>query len=329
MAQAVALRARLARDGRLGADTTAFRLLQGHREGLQGLSADVLGPVLLLQTAGSAPRGMVEQAAEYLRQGLAAHPELPQSSAVYWKRLSQQDKTAPVLVWGQEPAEPLVIRENGIAYQLDLSAGYSQGLFLDQRQNRERLRSLSTGLRVLNTFAYTCAFSVVAAAGGAAEVLSLDLSRPSLEWGQRNFELNGLDPARPEYDFLAGDVFHWLERFARKRREFDIVVLDPPTFSRTKDGAVFQVERGYPELVAAAARLLPPGGGCLLCCTNQRSLTPGRFLNLVRIGLRSARRGDLSLNLNLEDMPPDFAGDDGMKSLWVSAAGRDVPGNEA
>src|SRR5205814_4874493 len=105
------------------------------------------------------------------------------------------------------------------------------------------------GLEILNTFAYTCGFSVCAAKAGA-RTTSLDLSKKYLEWGKRNFALNRLDPAR--HDFIYGDVFAWLRRLAKQQRRFDCVVLDPPTFSRSKEHGVFQAEKDYGELVAAA-----------------------------------------------------------------------------
>src|SRR5207302_10719388 len=132
---------------------------------------------------------------------------------------------------------------------LSLSEGYSVGLVLDQRDNRRRLLTghiaagfelgvgVQAALEILNTFAYTCAFSVCAAKAGA-RTTSLDLSKKYLEWGKRNFTLNRLDPAG--HDFIYGDTFAWLRRLAKKRRRFDCVVLDPPTFSRSKEHGAFQ-----------------------------------------------------------------------------------------
>ena len=144
--------------------------------------------------------------------------------------------------------------------------GYSAGLFLDQRENRRRWMTGAAGLRpgeagegaeVLNSFAYTCGFSVCAAQAGA-RVTSLDLSRNYLDWGRRNFEANGLDPAK--HEFIHGEVNEWLRRLERKGRRFDAIILDPPTFSRSKEGGVFRVEEDFPKLVAAALGVLKPSG---------------------------------------------------------------------
>ena len=102
---------------------------------------------------------------------------------------------------------------------------------------------------ILNVFAYTCGFSVCAARAGA-RTTSLDLSKKYLEWGRRNFALNGLDPAA--HDFIYGDAFDWLRRLAKKGRAFDAVVLDPPTFSQSKEHGTFRAEKDYGKLVTAA-----------------------------------------------------------------------------
>ena len=134
---------------------------------------------------------------------------------------------------------------------------------------------------MLNCFAYTCAFSVAAAAAGA-RTASVDLSRRSLDWGKENFRLNGLDPSG--HEFLAGDTFDWLRRLARHGRRFDGVVLDPPTFSRDRKGKVFRVEDDFGALVALAALLLAPGGW-MLCSSNARTLTAAGFRRTVLDGL--------------------------------------------
>src|SRR6202040_322297 len=141
-----------------------------------------------------------------------------------------------------------------LQFELSFNEGYSVGLFFDQRDNRRRLLvnhvaaefPLFPGgadeAEVLNTFAYTCGFSVAAAKAGA-RATSLDLSKKYLEWGKRNFALNQLDPAA--HDFIFGDVFDWLRRLAKKGRAFDVVILDPPTFSQSREAGTFQAEKDY------------------------------------------------------------------------------------
>jgi 23S rRNA (cytosine1962-C5)-methyltransferase len=115
----------------------------------------------------------------------------------------------------------------------------------------------------------------------------LDLSRKYLDWGRRNFELNGLNPA--EHDFIFGDVFDWLRRLGKKGRKFDAVLLDPPTFSRSKERGDFRAERDYGTLAASAAAVLKPGG-VLFASTNAARLEPEVFLSQIRSALAQAGR---------------------------------------
>jgi len=200
------------------------------------------------------------------------------------------------------------VRENGLRFALRFDEGYSVGLFLDQRDNRRRLLTryiapkleLPAAPEVLNAFAYTCGFSVCAAAGGA-HVTSLDLSKKYLEWGRRNFVLNDLDPAR--HDFIYGDAFDWFHRLAKKKRLYDMIILDPPTFSRSKESGVFQVEKDYPVLMNAALPLLKPTG-LILASSNAATLEPGKFLNEIDHSLMQSHRRLLARQYIPQ--PPDF-----------------------
>jgi 23S rRNA (cytosine1962-C5)-methyltransferase len=153
---------------------------------------------------------------------------------------------------------------------------------------------------VLNTFAYTCGFSVCAARSGA-RATSLDLSKKYLEWGRRNFALNGIDPA--QHDFIFGDTFDWLRRLAKKRRAFDVVLLDPPTFSQSRESGVFRVEKDYGRLVTAALGVLKPGG-VLFASTNAADWAPAEFLQGIEQACHGAKRK--ILQRHYVPQPPDF-----------------------
>ncbi|MDB5294279.1 MAG: hypothetical protein JWO31_262 [Phycisphaerales bacterium] len=282
------------------ADTDCLRLVDGAGDGLPDLFVDDLAGRWLAQTRGA-------NLPVWLPAAAAAHG----ARSLYWKRLDQTEKQPPVHVAGEPVLEPFGVRENGLTYLIDFAAGYSQGLFLDQRLNRKRVRELARpGGSVMNLFAYTCGFSVAAAAGGARTV-SVDLSKPSLEWGRRNFEANGLDPAG--HEFVAGEAADQLKRFGKKDRRFDVVVLDPPTFSRDKKGNVFRVERDFGTHAGAALRLLSPGGS-LLCTTNQRTMTRPAFEALIRSGAGEPA----AWRCRFDPMPPDFTGEPYLKVCWVS-----------
>ena len=282
--------------------TTAYRLVDGNGDGWPGVEIDCYDGHWVVQTRDvSFP--------EILRHSL---PEGCRS--LWWKRLDQQDKQAPQCVLGGPPAGPFAVRELGLEYEVDLTAGYSQGLFLDQRPQRTRMMErLVPGQRVLNLFAYTCAFSVAAASRGAVTT-SVDLSRPYLDWGRRNFALNGLDP--DQHFFCRGDSFEWLRRFAKKARTWDGIVVDPPTFSRNADGKVFRVENDFAALTALCLNVLAPGGW-MLASTNHRGLTPSRFRALVGDGAALARRRVVGLHPG--KMPADFTDVPYLKTLWLEA----------
>ena len=276
--------------------TDALRLVDGEGDGLPGLELeDFAGRWLLSTRDRQPPRELVD----WLRE---------KKRPVYWKRLDQQQKESPAHLCGPEQEEPFTIREGGLAFEISFQAGYSQGIFLDQRDNRSALRArLAPGMTLLNTFAYTGAFSVCAAAAGATAT-TLDLAQPYLDWAKRNFSLNGLDPAA--HFFCKGDTFHWLARFAKQGRKFDGIVLDPPTFSRDKDGKVFRVEKDYGLLAKLAFDCLVPGG-FLLASTNCRTLPPRAFEAQVRGASRQP------VKLKHAPMPADFTGEPYLKSLWV------------
>lgn len=226
---------------------------------------------------------------------------------VYLKQLDNDVKLPPQHLCGPELPPRFPISENGVRYLMDMEAGYSQGIFLDQRDNRAEVRRRCTpGSTLLNTFAYTGAFSVCAAMAGATTT-TLDLAQPCLTWCRENMQLNGIDPA--EHYFCKGDVLHWLERFARQGRRFDGIVLDPPTFSRDEKGRIWRVERDYGKLVGKAAACLAPGGW-MLCTTNCRKLSPAAFRRMVAEGIPGAR-------LSSSPMPFDFDGEPYLKTIWA------------
>ncbi|RFC46292.1 MAG: 23S rRNA (cytosine1962-C5)-methyltransferase [Verrucomicrobia bacterium] len=224
--------------------------------------------------------------------------------------LQNAERSAPVLLEG-DPALPVetVVSESRMRFGLDFSAGYSVGLFLDQRANRALLRTAPLK-RVLNTFAYTCSFSVAAALAGA-ETLSVDLSQKSLERGRHNFVLNELDPSA--HRFVADDVQDLLPRLARRKEQFDAIILDPPTFSRGNKGRRFRAEDDLQALLSAALEITAPGGRILLS-TNCTKLRVADLETIARFALKNAR-----LQGTLQHSPPlvDFPVKTGASTLWI------------
>jgi 23S rRNA (cytosine1962-C5)-methyltransferase len=217
------------------------------------------------------------------------------------KQPGQDDK--PMQISGPELPPEAVVTERALQFHVDFSAGYSVGLFCDQRSNRAYLESLRPR-RVLNCFAYTCAFSVAAARVGA-ETLSLDLSRKSLDRGRANLALNNFTGGT--HRFIADDVFAVLPRLARRGERFDAIILDPPTFSRGARGRVFRVERELRDLLDLALAVAVPGARILLSTNAQGIDIPA--LERVAASLKTAAVPPP------EEYPPGSAS----ATLWVMA----------
>jgi 23S rRNA (cytosine1962-C5)-methyltransferase len=303
--------------------TNAFRLIHGASDGWPGWFVEKLGDFLLSQS--EAPLNARQN------KELSRLAKFFSSRGAYHKILSRQVRrstttdASPQLIFGEVASERFEILENGIRYEMSFNEGYSVGLFLDQRDNRRRFLTnhiaadfpqLSTfNFQLLNCFAYTCGFSVCAAKAGA-RMTSLDLSKKYLEWGRRNFALNGLDPAA--HDFIYGDTFDWLRRLAKKGRTFDAVVLDPPTFSQSKEHGAFRAEKDYGKLVTAALPVLKPGGS-LFASTNAAGWPPENFLVDVETAIHAAKRK--ILQRHYVPQPPDFpisrAEPAYLKTVWL------------
>jgi 23S rRNA (cytosine1962-C5)-methyltransferase len=280
------------RSSLISSQTNAYRMFNASKDGLDGVTIDDFAGRWLLSTKETDT------------------PMLPEDlgyRSLYIKLLSKDTNDVPHHAAGEKLLARFPVRENGVSYWIDFQTGYSQGLFLDQRLNRSRLRELSAGCRVLNTFAYTCGFGAVAALAGGNTV-NLDLSRSYLDWGQENYRLNQVDPE--QHDFIYGDVFDWLGRFAKRKLRFDVIVLDPPTFSRNRKSGVFRAEDDYGELLELALRVLRQKG-ILLCCLNAHHLSATQFKTILR------KRLPAHVDLRQQPMPEDFAGSEYLKTFWV------------
>ncbi len=301
-------------------ETTAFRLFHGDGEGLPGCAVDRYGEYLLLHISD-------EAVAKREPELIATLGELG-PRGVYCKRHPKQSNTlvdprneevAPAhAVWGDDAPDPIPVAEAGLQYLARLGDGLKTGIFLDQRDNRKRIRDLAAGKSVLNLFAYTCAFTVAAAAGGATSSLSVDVSAAALEWGGRNLAANGLESEA--HAFIAEDVFAWLPRAARSGQRFDLIVLDPPSYATTHSSR-FVADGDYPELAARALSLLAPGGR-LLACTNHRRISPQKFRRFLHDAVRLANSELVQLR-DLpapSDFPPPFGTPSHLKSALVTLA---------
>jgi len=284
------------------AETDTFRLINGEADGFPDVIVDSYDGTLLVQWQ---TQSVAEQGTELIaRLQKECRPR-----AIYEQLATKQKRAKPKLVGSsggsadglEAPRQRFPIRENGLTFLVNFGEGLATGIFLDQRENRRRLLAMPlAGKTVLNTFAYTCAFSVAAAKAGAVTT-SVDLSKNYLEWGKENFRVNGLDPAA--HDFVSGDAFSWLKRFGKRGQRWDGLIIDPPTFSTTKQGRAFQAERDYEDLVVLAMPLVAPGGW-LLCSTNQRTLEAEQFEKCIKAAAR--RSGRIIEPLEFGTLPFDY-----------------------
>jgi 23S rRNA (cytosine1962-C5)-methyltransferase len=224
---------------------------------------------------------------------------------------NSEQREPPHLICG-DPAENLqtIATERRLKFGIDFGAGFSVGLFPDQRENRSYIRRMAPQ-RLLNCFAYTCSFSVSAACVGAT-TLNIDLSKKSLARGRENFALNNLPTLG--HRFIADDVMTVLQRLARKGERFDVIILDPPTFSRSPGGKTFHVENDFEKLLVDSLELTERNSHVLVS-TNCSTLREHALEVMARYGLKAARRaGTFHRSPSLPDFPPGT----GASSIWLT-----------
>lgn len=287
---------------------------------MPGVFIDVLGPgAVMIVHEGVAPAAF--DAVGEARGALDALAGLG-VRAVYHKPFAKDRSrmggalparvTDPTPIAGEVLPECVLVREHAWTLEVRHFDGLSTGLFLDQRENRAWVarwcglfaKKHGTPARVLNTFAYTCGFSVAAARTGAITT-SVDVSARYLEWGKRNFGHNAIEISN--HRFAKMDTFEFINYARRKGLVFDLVVLDPPSFAagnKKKGVRAWSSVDDYARLVGEAAGLLSPGG-VILASTNTRELCrPGRLEREIVKGLGRVPRG-----LKLPDIPANFAGE--------------------
>ncbi len=236
-------------------DTDALRLVHGESDGLPGFIADRYNDTLVVQVLSAGAERWRDTLVEALAEGTNARSVVERSD-VDVRALEGLAERVGVL-YGPPPEERLRIRENGLQFLVDVLHGQKTGFYIDQRDNRKRVRELVRGRRLLNCFSYTAAFSIYALAGGASEVLSVDSSADALAWGAENVALNGFAPEKAQW--LEGDVFQVLRTMRDSRQEWDAIILDPPKFAPTAAQAE-RAARGYKDINLLAFKLLRPGG---------------------------------------------------------------------
>ena len=275
------------REGLFDARTTGYRVINGESDGWPGLVLDRYDTTLVMKIYTAAWLKRLEAISELLKQRLDPETILMRAS----RNLALPNETR--LLFAKNPDEtteaPVVFLENNIHFEADVWRGQKTGFFLDQRENRRIVETLSRGRTVLNAFSFSGGFSLYAARGGAKSVTDLDISAHALASARRNVALNSGDAAIAgcHHDPIQADVFEWLAGNAT--RKFDLIVLDPPSLAKReaeRAGAI----RAYGKLVESGIGHLS-AGGILVACSCSAHVSAEEFFGAVRqAAARSGRR---------------------------------------
>jgi len=264
-------------------DTNAFRLFNGEGDGLGGLTIEYFDGYYLINWYSKG----IYHFREYIINALK---ELVEFKAIYQKKrfdVSGKYIEEDDFVAGERGTFPIIVKENGVNFAVYLNESAMVGVFLDQRDVRKRIRdTYADGKNVLNTFSYTGAFSVFAALGGAAKTTSVDLANRSLSKTIEQFSLNGID--YESQDIIVEDVFHYFKYAVKKQLKFEMVILDPPSFARSKK-IVFSAEKDYKNLLKEAISITEDEG-IIVASTNSSSFNMKKFKSFIDQAFREANR---------------------------------------
>jgi 23S rRNA (cytosine1962-C5)-methyltransferase len=269
----------------------AYRLVHGAGDGLPGFACDVLGRVAVVWVYGGALQALGKQLAE----AIVGFAQLGGAVVKVRARGGSEDVEQQTI--GTVP-EKLVATEHGVPFEIHPLGGLNTGLFTDMREHRRGLPRFAPGKRVLNLFSYTGALSVTCARAGAATVTSVDTSAGVQAWAQGNFARAGFS-ADKRWRFETGDAIRFLDRAARDKERYDLVIIDPPTFS-TARGTPWVLDRDYPALIAKAAAVIPDGGVLWLAANTHRA--SGELGKLAHKGLRGRRAAIVEQG----GLPPEY-----------------------
>jgi 23S rRNA (cytosine1962-C5)-methyltransferase len=277
---------------------SALRLFAGESEGLPGVVVDKYGDFVVVQWLSAGAMPWRDELYEAITSSVAPKGIYDQKRV---RPLAGEGPPEPaVRVSGQEAPLEIIVEEEGCKFGVDVTAPLGVGFFPDMRLGRDAVARRSAERRVLNLFSYTGAFSLRAAKAGASEVVAVDTAGKAHSRARRNFELSGLDPAKLE--LITADALKTLERFADRRRFFDLVICDPPTFSHGPS-RTFSATSDLGHVAAAAARVLTPGG-FLALATNAAKLTAVEVDRALAEGAASSGQ-DLRI-VERCGLPPDF-----------------------
>jgi len=268
-------------------DTGSCRIVFGEADFLPGIVIDKYGTVLTVQSLALGIDKMKLQIIELLKKILAEDGIL--ITGVYERsdaKVRKQEGMQPVKGFIGEPFDTNIeIVENDVKFLVDIAEGQKTGYFLDQKYNRVAIRSICKGKKVLDCFTHTGAFALNAGYGGAREVLGVDISELGVEQARKNAKLNGLEDV---VKFQCCDVFDLLPELIEKGEKFDVVILDPPAFTKSRD-SVKNAVKGYREINLRGLKLVKDGG-FLATCSCSHFMTPELFTETIRQAAQNAHK---------------------------------------
>lgn len=264
-------------------ETTAFRVFNAEGDGIGGLTIDYFDGYYLINWYSKGIYMFNEQVLASLRN-------LVDYKAIYQKmRFNTEGEffEKDGFVEGERGQFPIVVKENGVKFAIYLNEEAMVGIFLDQRDVRRTIRDkYAKGKTVLNTFSYTGAFSVFAALGGAAKTTSVDLANRSLPKTIEQFSVNGIDSEAQ--DIVVEDVFHYFKYAGKKKLKFDLVILDPPSFARSKK-YTFSAEKDYKNLLKEAIAITE-NNGIIVASTNCAAFDMKRFKGFIDAAFKESNK---------------------------------------
>ena len=264
-------------------DTTAFRVFNGEGDGIGGLTIDYFDGYYLLSWYSEGIYSFKEMILDALDISVS-------SKGIYEKKrfdTKGQYLEDDDFVKGERGEFPLIVKENGQNFAIYLNDGAMVGVFLDQRDVRKKIRdNYSNGKTVLNTFSYTGAFSVFAVAGGATKTTSVDLAKRSLSKTTEQFEVNEMDVEKQ--DIIVMDVFDYFKYAKRKELAFDVVILDPPSFARSKK-YTFSSAKDYTNLLKDAIAITEKNG-VIIASTNNATFGMKKFKSFIEKAFTESNR---------------------------------------
>jgi len=286
-------------------NTDVFRIFNGEGDGIGGLTIDKFNQYYLINWYSKGIYNFKDMISSVLI-------ELTNCKGVYEKK--RFDTNGMVIdddsfIYGEEAPEPLIVKENGVNFAIYLNDGAMVGVFLDQRDVRKTLRDkYSKGKTVLNTFSYTGAFSVFAAKGGATKTTSVDVANRSISKTRENFSINNIN--YEDHDIIVEDIFNYFKYASRKEKKFDVVVLDPPSFARSKKFK-FSASKNYGDIVKSAIDITV-NKGIIVASTNCANFDMKKFKGFIKEAFKEKNKkyeiieqfqlpSDFKVNENFEE----------------------------